>query len=219
MEDIDLERRFECENGFYLTVSVGRLSKFATHLDLFRKILDLPGEIVECGVFKGVSLSRLIRFRVLFGGPFSRRIIAFDTFGPFPEAGYEGDDLIRDRFIAEAGDTSITTDRLTELLAANGLNENLQLIEGDLLETAPAYLAENPHLKIALLNVDVDLHEPTKAVLEHFYPRVVRGGIVTLDDYGAFPGANAAIDAYFEPIGVKVQKLPYTSAISYVQKP
>ena len=74
MVDIDFSKAFEYENGFYLTAPVDRISKFATHLELFRRVSGLAGDIVECGVFKGASLSRLIKFRALFENPFSKTI-------------------------------------------------------------------------------------------------------------------------------------------------
>ena len=80
MGEVNTSQHFEYENGFYLTASVDRFSKFVTHLDLFRRISGLAGEIVECGVFKGASLCRWIKFRALLENPSSRRIIAFDTF-------------------------------------------------------------------------------------------------------------------------------------------
>ena len=75
----------------------------------------------------------------------------------------------------------------------------------------------NPHPKITLLHVDVDLCEATKTCLEEFYPDRVRGGIIILDDYGAFPGANKAIDNFFQNRESRIQKLAYSSAISFVE--
>ncbi len=83
---IDFDKQFDYENGFYLTAPVNRISKFATHLELFRKVSALAGDIVECGIFKGASLSRFIKFRALFENAFSKKIIGFDTFADFPEA-------------------------------------------------------------------------------------------------------------------------------------
>lgn len=214
----DISKSFDYENGFYLTASVNRISKFATHLDLFRRTQHLAGDIVECGVFKGVSLCRWIKFRALFGNAFSKRIIAFDTFGEFPEASFEDDKIKREMFINEAGGQSITKEELSDLLVRQNLYENIELVQGDILETAEAYVKKNPHLKLSLLHVDVDLYEPTRKALEIFYPHVVRGGIVILDDFGAFAGANKAIDDYFFGSDVKIETLPFSNAISFVEK-
>ena len=214
----DPERSFEYENGFYLTAGVARFAKLTAHLDFFRQTSELPGELVECGVFKGASLMRWIKFRSLLEHPFSRRVVAFDTFGAFPEATYAPDSARRARFVEEGGDRSISRQDLQSLLQQQSLDQNVELVEGDILKTVPEYLERNAELRISLLHIDVDLYEPTRVCLEAFYPRVVRGGLVILDDYGAFPGANKAIEEFLGPLGVEIRKPPQASALSYVVK-
>jgi Macrocin-O-methyltransferase (TylF) len=218
MPNADCSQQFEYENGFYLTAPIDRVSKFITHLDLFRCISGLAGDIVECGVFKGASLCRWIKFRALLENPFSRRIVAFDTFGDFPDADFEPDQAPRARLLNAAGNRSIARADLESLLQRLGLNTNLDLIAGDILQSVPAYVRERPELKIALLNIDVDMLAPTRTCLEHLYPSLVRGGVAILDDYGAFPGANKAIDEFFAGTNVTIRKLPYTCNVAYVVK-
>ena len=43
--------------------------------ELFKMTMDIPGAIVECGVFKGASLARFAMFRELFGNTFSKKIL------------------------------------------------------------------------------------------------------------------------------------------------
>jgi hypothetical protein len=216
----EIERSFEYENAFYLTAPVARISKFVTHLELFKRISGLYGEIIECGVFKGNSLNRWIKFRALLENVSSRKIAAFDSFGQFPPSRFEIDQKKRSEFIQETGGgASIRRDELLSVLKELHLEANVELIEGDICETVPQYVTDNPHLKIALLNIDVDLYEPTKIILETCYSHVVHGGIVILDDYGAMTGANKAIDEFFSDGRIKIEKLPYANAISFVQKP
>ena len=73
-------------------------------------------------------------------------------------------------------------------------------------------------LPISLLHIDVDTYEPTKICLDILYPHVVKNGVVILDDYGAFPGANKAIDEFFSNKPNVIKSLPYSSYISYVIK-
>ena len=89
--------------------------------------------------------------------------------------------------------------------------------KGDILVTLDAYLEKNPHLKISLLHIDVDLYEPTKVVLEKLYDRVTKGGIIIFDDYGAFAGTNKAVDDFFKN-KAEIEKLPYSFSISYIVK-
>ncbi|MEX2597046.1 MAG: TylF/MycF/NovP-related O-methyltransferase [Salibacteraceae bacterium] len=214
----DQSRSFDYENGYFATSSTARISKFATHLELFQKSAHLRGEIVECGVFKGNSLFRWIKFRDLFENAMSRKIIAFDMFGEFPETDYEPDKRKRNEFIKETrGGVGISINEIEQILKSQQLYQNIQLVKGNLLETLHMYLQKNDELKISLLHIDVDIYEATKVSLELLFPHVVKGGVVILDDYGAFPGANKAIDAYFEG-KYEIQKLPYSHAISFVVK-
>ena len=96
---MDFQDHFYYENNFYITAPVNRISKFVTHLDMFRMITGIRGEIVECGVFKGNSLMRWIKFRALLENSFSRKIYGFDTFGKFPNAFLEEEKDKRNKFI------------------------------------------------------------------------------------------------------------------------
>lgn len=209
---------FSFENNFYLNVSPKRLSKFITRLDLYKRILNLRGEIVECGVFKGISLMQLVKIRSIIENDFSRKIIAFDTFSKFPDGQDKEERRILKKFIKEAGDKSISKTKLTSLLKRLNLNNNVELIKGNILKTGKKFINDNPALKIALLHIDVDLYDSTKSVLENFYPNVVLGGIVILDDYGAFPGANKAIEEYFLDQEIIIEQPVYSNQISYIIK-
>ena len=61
-----------------------RLNKVVCHYEIFKKTLNVPGSIIECGVFKGISLIRFLTFRDLFGNSLKKRVIGFDAFGKFP---------------------------------------------------------------------------------------------------------------------------------------
>lgn len=214
----DINRKFEYENGFYATADPSRFSKFITHLEFFKQTATVRGEIVEFGIFKGNSFFRWIKFRDLLEQTSSRKVIGFDIFGDFPEANYEEDKAKRDAFIAETnGGKSISLEEINELLDKQGLNKNVDIIKGDILITLDQYLDSNPHLKISLLHIDVDLYEPTKHVLEKLYDKVTKGGIIIFDDYGAFAGANKAVDDFFEG-QAEVKKLHFSNAISYIVK-
>jgi len=213
-----LEKRFEYENGFYATADPSRFSKFISHLEFFKRTSEIRGEIVEFGIFKGNSFFRWIKFRDLLEQTNSRKIIGFDVFGDFPEANFEEDKLKRDAFVEETkGGKSISFEEITELLKKQNLQKNVEIIKGDILQTLDLYIEDNPHLKISLLHIDVDLYEPSKVILEKLYSKVTKGGIIILDDYGAFAGTNKAVDDFFKD-KVEIKKLPYAHAISYLVK-
>ncbi len=214
----DLTKKFDYENGFYATADPSRFSKFITHLEFFKQTSTVRGEILEFGIFKGNSFFRWIKFRDLLEQTSSRKVIGFDIFGDFPAAQFEGDKQRRDDFVEETnGGKSITLEEMQELLDKQSLSKNVELIKGDILVTLKNYLEKNPHLKISLLHIDVDLYEPVKEILEQLYDRVSTGGIIILDDYGTFAGTNKAVDDFFNN-RAEVKKLPFSNTISYIVK-
>ena len=215
---LNLKSNFDYENAYMLSAPVERIGKLFSRFELFNKIKDIPGEIVECGVFKGSSLSQFVKLRALYGHSSSKRIIAFDTFGKFPTKCSSDDKKYLKNFTDEAGDQSIEKNELLRIFKKLGVDNNLDLIKGNILKTLPNFIKANKHLKISLLHVDVDTYEPTRLCLEILYPHVVKNGVVILDDYGAFPGANKAIDEFFNQKPHIIKTLPYSSYISYVIK-
>ncbi len=215
---LNIKNNFDYENAYMLSAPVERIGKLVSRFELFNKIKAIPGEIIECGVFKGSSLSQFVKLRALYGHSSSKKIIAFDTFGKFPEKCSSDDKKYLKNFTNEAGNQSIEKNKLLKIFKELGVEKNLDLIKGNILKTLPNFIKSNKHIKISLLHVDVDTYEPTKLCLEILYPHVVKNGVIILDDYGAFPGANKAIDEFFINKPNVIKTLPYSSYISYVIK-
>lgn len=214
----DFKKAFEYENNFYLSCDITRISKLLAHYELYKMASELSGTIVECGVFKGNSLLRFTIFRELFGNPFSKKIIAFDVFGKFPETKFTKDKEFRKNFISGAGNQSISKQQITRVLKHKGIFKFIELVKGDIVKTVPAYLRSHPELRISLLNIDTDIYEPAVTILKYLYPRVVKGGIVILDDYGVVPGETEAVENYFKSMNVKIRKFPFAMTPSYIIK-
>jgi len=215
----DFSKPFYYENNYYLSSDIYRMAKVMAHYDLFKLTVDVPGSIVECGVFKGASFVRFAAFRQLLCNALAKKMIGFDAFGPFPETEFEHDLKWREKFIKDSGDEGIGEDQLMQVLKHKKCDENVELVKGDVCKTIPAYLEKHPELKISFLNIDVDVFEPTHAVLDYLYPKVTRGGVILLDDYAnVFPGANKAIDDYFADKDVEIKRLPYAVTPCYLIK-
>lgn len=214
----DFSQDFLWENNFYLSCDITRISKILAHYELFKMVQDIPGAIVECGVFKGASLARFAAFRELMGSPYSKKILAFDTFGPFPETDFEADKPVRERFVNAAGDQSISVEQMRQVLEHKRCDRFVELIPGDICKTVPKYVADHPELKISLLNLDTDIYEPAACILEHLYPRLEIGGVLILDDYGTFPGETKAVEDYFHDKPVEIRKFPFCMTPCYLVK-
>ena len=184
---------FDAENQFYKYCDPSRVSKFLAHAQLYQMSLGLPGEFVETGIYKGASFCRFRKLGRLFHPDHYRRFIGFDVFGTFPDAEYEPDKLHHEEVLAISGSESIPKCELQKLLEEQGLADNVELIQGDIVQTLPEYLDHHQEMSVAIVNIDVDLYGPTMHALENLFPRVVKGGVVILDDYEAFPGAKNAL--------------------------
>jgi len=214
----NFKKSFQYENNFYLSCDISRIKKILSHYEFFKMAQNIRGEIVECGVFKGASFARFAMFRDLFGNPLSKKIIGFDVFGKFPKTKFSQDNKLRKKFIDEAGESSISVSQLQQVLKNKKIDKLVEIVKGDITKTIPAYIKSNPHLKISLLNLDTDIYEPAVTILEQFYPRISKGGILILDDYGVFPGETKAVDDYFQEKNVEIRKLSFANTPCYVIK-
>lgn len=166
---------------------------------------DIPGALVECGVFMGGNIEVMIR--TLQGLNVSDRdIYLYDTFSGMPrpdecdDTGLDG--VMRASWTAHRTESDGTSGsnwmRASEDLVRQRIDplgypaERLYFVKGLVEDTIPAVVPE----KIALLRLDTDFYRSTKHELEHLYPRLMPGGILIIDDYGAMPGARMACDEY-----------------------
>lgn len=129
----------------------------------------------------------------------TRRIYGFDTFEGFPTISDKDRGTAHDPSVGELSSSSF--DELQALLKGYDLDRFLghlpkvSLVRGDISETAPRFVAENPHLVVSLLFIDCDLYEPTKAALQAFVPRMPKGAILAFDelDNPIWPGETQAV--------------------------
>ena len=216
MAGYDLDRVWDYENGYFLTSHVTRLAKVLAQYELYKKVIGLPGHIVECGVLKGTSLVRLATFREILENPFSRKIIAFDIFGKFPRSGNAEDIRVIEEFEKKAGD-GVSAKELERVMTSKSFT-NYELIQGDIRTTVPDYVAKYPELRISMLHIDVDIYEPTKTILRSLFDKVVVGGLVVLDDYSVHGGETRAVDEFMRGKQEKLEKLSISHIPTYIRK-
>ena len=143
----------------------------------------IPGAFAEVGVYKGDSAS------ILHSLDPSRELYLFDTFTGFPASDLEG----------ETGEAATyTTDDFADTDAGHVLTkfdnkDKIHLQKGYFPGTTKG-LEEK---RFALVNLDADLYNPTKAALEFFYPRLSQGGVILIHDYNVkWPGIIKAVDEF-----------------------
>ena len=76
---------WKIENAFHFYSDPSRIKKIICHYEILKKTEKIPGQIVECGVFKGNSLIRFLIFREQMGNNKKKCVYGFDVFGKFPK--------------------------------------------------------------------------------------------------------------------------------------
>ncbi|WP_159942007.1 MULTISPECIES: class I SAM-dependent methyltransferase [unclassified Nocardiopsis] len=169
---------------------------------LYRMVLDIPGVIMEFGVRHGRHLGAFTALRGVHEpyNPF-RRVVGFDTFTGFPDVSPVDEvspSAVVGRFALPEG----YPDHLRAVIAAHESAEHLRhisdrtiVVEGDVRETLPRYLEDNPHTVVALAYFDLDVYEPSRRVLELIRPYLTRGSVLAFDelDHPKWPGENVAV--------------------------
>ena len=216
----NFKKMYDYETNFHLTMKSERLAKLICHYEIFKKIINVSGDVVECGVFKGTSLARFGLMKKIFSPKKSSKIIAFDVFSDvFPTTKYKEGKADRRNWVKNAGSSSISKKQMSKVFKKQG-TKSFDLIAGDITKTLPKYIEKNPNLKISLLNIDIDFVESTFCSLEYLYPRVSKGGVILLDNYGAFHGDTKGVDLYFKKIKKKplIQRFPFINRPCYIIK-
>jgi len=93
----------------------------------------------------------------------------------------------------------------------------VELVKGDASKTIPKYIKQNPHTVVSLLNLDMDIFEPTKMALEQFVPRMPKGAIIIFDELNSKDWIGETM-AVLDTIGIKnlkIERFPFDSHISY----
>jgi len=178
---------------------------------------NIGGSFVECGVWKGGAVG-LMALANLREGKTRRDLHLFDAFQDIcePDAkidGVKASNEVKEYTGKSGHDTGLlkpVTGFYDFLGGAGSIEENKTLLEhtigypsehthyhkGWFQETLPSKHEEVG--SIAILRLDGDWYASTKVCLEYLYDKVVPGGFIIIDDYGAYEGCRKAVDEFME---------------------
>jgi len=201
------------------------------HYELFKLTTELPGHYLDFGVYFGRSYFTWHKYlELLTPTATHKKVFGFDTFSGFPDLAEE--DGVEDLSVQKSAGGLNATSFLEELRLLIDLHNNDgvipsnrgSLVIGNIAETLPAWIAENPEVRFCLINIDVDIYEPTSAILNNCWDRLVPGGVLILDEYATskWPGETRAWDEFAakQKVSLPVKKFPWANAPGgYVVKP
>ena len=183
---------------------------------------SIPGDVVECGVWRGGSMMA-VALTLIACKDVARELFLFDTFeGMAPPTkrdvaidGQSARKLLDSHRKTESDSVwcYATLDQVRDAMSSTGYQAGkIHYVKGKVEDTIP--LRAPP--KIALLRLDTDWYESTRHELEHLFPRLAKGGVLIVDDYGHWKGAREAVDEYLAANGIKLllNRIDYTGRIA-----
>lgn len=158
--------------------------KMVKRIELYMDVKDLPGDIMEVGVFKGAGMALFLKLKQLYEPNSLMKVIGFDYF--------EKDTLLETldganktsmaNVLSRVDQSDLSLESVKARLITYGA-DNFMLMQGDAIVEAKKFCLENPGAKIKMLYMDLDTGEATYLILKELWSRVVKGGIVVFDEY------------------------------------
>ncbi len=157
---------------------------------------NIPGDIVECGVFFGGSIMMAAHTMERAQALKNHRVVGIDTFTGFVkrsdhDISFSGKEICKPNKHAHdfydnanANIRSVPCDQ-----------SRVEVVRGDVFQVLTPTIKDR---QIAILRLDTDSYDTTKFELEAAWDHVSPGGIVIIDDYGYCLGARKATDDFFK---------------------
>ena len=214
-----LRASFRALSRKYRDYSMIHEAKYINNLELVHGFRNIPGCVVECGVWRGGMIAGMAE---VLGA--DRRYFLFDSFEGLPQAREEIEGAAA---VAWQSDTKSPnylnncTATKEEAAAAMKLSgaASFSLIKGWFNETLPPFV---PPSEIAVLRLDGDWYESTRTCLEKLYPHVAPGGVVIIDDYYNWDGCAHAVNEFvsgFTPPRAVPRIRQFQDMVAYLTKP
>tara|TARA_B100001093_G_scaffold84653_1_gene76217 strand:- start:26242 stop:27003 length:762 start_codon:yes stop_codon:yes gene_type:complete len=202
------------------------IRKIFVRYELYKKILNIHGDIYECGVGYGPGFFSWMHLKNIFE-PYNhlRKIIGFDTFEGFEKIVDQDKSSLNNEELTKNGLKANVYNQLVELMNTKSklypnphLKQNF-LIKGDVSETLDVYLKNNTQTIVSLLFLDFDLYEPTIHVLRRVIPLMPKGSIVAFDqiNHDFWPGESVAVKDFFNNFkDYELKRLDISGTTSYL---
>jgi len=218
LQDIDADKDFQ---EVYAKIKAYTMVEPERCYALYQAVLyilrsGIKGDFAECGVWKGGSVM-LIAYTLMKAGITDRKIFLYDTFEGMTKPGENDGEKEKAEWEKNKINEQLNSWCLSPLeeaqdnIAITGYpKDNVVFIKGKVEQTIPGTMPD----RLALLRLDTDWYESTRHELKHLYPLLEKGGILIIDDYGAWPGARNAVDEYFENNGpVFLNRIDFTGRL------
>lgn len=189
----------------------------AANINILLEFLDrtagVPGAVAECGVYRGCTLVPMAIYLRQTGSP--KQVFGFDSFEGF------GDVIRHDgQLAASEVDPNMRRDGFSDT-SRDLVKSKLELFQLSGVELVPGFFSKSlptcPERHFSFVHLDCDAYESYRDCLNHFYPLVAAGGIISMDEYNdpPWPGCNQAVDEFLSDKPEKLQEICLDNHIKY----
>lgn len=228
IKEIEIEKTpqklFDSFNEFIISDDRKVFNKLVARTLLYEQVKDIPGDIVECGVFKGSGFYTFLKLKKLYNTNSLKKVIGFDYFNTSQLIGdLENQDKVAMSTLFSGRNfehSSNFKEVLEEKILKDGFEpEDFELVQGDISKTSKEYVDNNPGFKISLLYIDLDLEIPTYNTLKNFWNNLTKGGIIVLDEYAHSKWSESkGVDRFIEEMNLEIKSLNYICPSAYIKK-
>ena len=225
-KEIDLTHQnvYDAFNYLMFSDNIKLLSKLLYKVKFLEWTRDVPGDILELGVFKGSGLLAWLKMKKIFSPNAFKKVIGFDMFDSNnlinSLSGHDKismSNLFSDRQWIQSQDSY--EDLKKKVYNAGFSDVDFELVKGDVSITTANYINNRPGAKISILYMDLDLEIPTYNSLCNLYDIVSTNGVIVFDEYGYHQWSESkGVDRFLNERKLKLQALECSAPTAFIRK-
>jgi hypothetical protein len=190
-------------------------AKLFAEYALYKKVSHLKGTVIKCGVETEEGFTKVSMFQNVVAKHSTQKVVAFEK---LPKS-FEHTSLVtRDgSLLYQTKKTAVNQQKMQDKLLEKGLRP-VEFIPGNVGDSIPDYLVENPECKITYLSINLDNYHASISVLDFFYPRLVLGGVLIIDNYSKKTDDYNAVKDYFRHDPVEINSFSVNKGPHFISR-
>jgi len=220
IHDLSSQDIFDSFNNFIFSDDQKIFDKLASKINFCSITKNIPGNIVELGVFKGSGMFAWLK-SLEFNSSKNKKVIGFDLFNKnklLTSIKTDDKELMNKLFLQRSFKIDGYDKILIEILKKSKFN-NYEIIKGNVENTVKNYLKKNLGFRASIVNFDLDVYKPTLTCLNLLWPRLVKGGIFIFDEYNINEWSESdAVDEFIDQKKIKIKTTNLISPSAFLTK-
>ncbi|MDB4370732.1 TylF/MycF family methyltransferase [Mariniblastus sp.] len=192
--------------------------RFFHMVQMLKLTSGLNGATVDAGCFRGLSSYLICKYlnleKTAIGESsyLGREHFMIDSYEGLSEPVSQDGQESKQRW----GEKAFTDTSVERVLQTMKDFPDIKIVQGWI----PDVLTEVPEQQYRFVHIDVDLYQPTLDCLRYFYPRLVHGGIIVIDDFGPWrnkkwPGCQQAVRLFSKQSSIPFAALDTGNAVFF----